>query len=137
MKDMSGKKLFILLTVLLYIIATLHILSLYFFWYWTFWWMDIILHTLGGIWVGGMFLWWYVFFFLKKHNIALPHLCPNCRHYQRLAQRNPMKLWHRQCMCEQEDHNHQGRCQVEFETSYDPEKKEIVYCESCYNREVI
>jgi len=67
-------------------------------------------------------------FFLKRHNIALPRYCPNCRHYARLAQRNPMKLWHRSCMKE--------GCSNEFETSYAPERPEIVYCEKCYQGEV-
>ena len=67
--------------------------------------------------------------FLKRYNIALPRYCPNCRHYERLSQRNPMKLWHRSCMKE--------GCSNEFETPYAPERPEIVYCERCYQNEVI
>ncbi|HUC88585.1 MAG TPA: hypothetical protein VMR49_00955 [Candidatus Paceibacterota bacterium] len=74
--------------------------------------------------------------FYKRMNLPLPHLCPNCRHYERLAQRNPMKLWHRSCMCDKTTHIHQGKCQVEFETSYAPERPEIIYCEKCYQQEV-
>jgi hypothetical protein len=74
--------------------------------------------------------------FYKRMNLPLPRLCPNCRHYNRLSQRNPLKLWHRSCMCEKESHGHKGKCPEEFETSYAPERKEIVYCEGCYNREV-
>ncbi len=74
--------------------------------------------------------------FLKNHNLALPRYCPNCRHYQRLKQRNPMKLWTRQCMCEKGHQHHKGRCDVMFETSYAPERPEIVYCEKCYQQEV-
>ncbi|MFA6274137.1 MAG: hypothetical protein WC662_03170 [Candidatus Paceibacterota bacterium] len=66
--------------------------------------------------------------FYKRMNLPIPHLCPNCRHYNRLKQRNPLKLWHRKCMKE--------NCENEFETSYAPGRPEIVYCESCYNREV-
>ncbi|MFA6297386.1 MAG: hypothetical protein WC629_02385 [Candidatus Paceibacterota bacterium] len=72
----------------------------------------------------------------QRMNLPLPHLCPNCRHYQRLKQRNPLKLWHRTCMCEKTTHTHQGKCEVEFETSYAPERPEIVYCEKCYQGEV-
>ena len=75
--------------------------------------------------------------FYRRMNLPLPRLCPNCRHYERLAQRNPLKLWHRQCMCDKNNHNHQGNCPNEFETSYSPERKEIVYCESCYSAEVV
>ncbi|MEI7424765.1 MAG: hypothetical protein WCK10_01455 [Candidatus Staskawiczbacteria bacterium] len=66
--------------------------------------------------------------FYRKFNIPLPHLCQNCRHYARFALRNPMKLHHRQCM-------NKG-CTNEFETSYAPDRSEIVYCEQCYAREV-
>ncbi|OHA00180.1 MAG: hypothetical protein A3C07_01350, partial [Candidatus Sungbacteria bacterium RIFCSPHIGHO2_02_FULL_47_11] len=31
--------------------------------------------------------------FYRKMNLPLPRLCPNCRHYQRIKQRNPPKLW--------------------------------------------
>jgi hypothetical protein len=74
--------------------------------------------------------------FYQRMNLPIPHLCPNCRHYQRLKQRNPMKLWHRQCMCDKTTHNHKGKCEVEFETSYAPDRPEIVYCEKCYQQEV-
>jgi hypothetical protein len=40
-------------------------------------------------------------------------------------------------MCNKENHiNHQGKCNVEFETSYAPDRSEIVYCEKCYQQEV-
>ncbi len=66
--------------------------------------------------------------FHRRLNLPLPRLCPNCRHYQRVELRNPLKLWHRKCM-------NKG-CQNEFETSYAPERPEIIYCEKCYNKEV-
>jgi hypothetical protein len=77
------------------------------------------------------------FQFYKKMNIPLPCLCPNCRHYQRLKQRNPLRLWHRKCMCDKENHLHgKEKCGVEFETSYAPNRPEIIYCEKCYQQEV-
>ena len=89
--------------------------------------------------------------FLKKMNLPLPRLCPNCRHYQRIKQRNPLKLWHRKCQCQgaksenqvyanTADHIYHKKdesCQNEFETTYAPERPEIVYCEQCYLREVV
>jgi len=74
--------------------------------------------------------------FYQRMNLPIPHLCPNCRHYQRLKQRNPLKLWHRQCMCKKKHSNHEGKCAVEFETSYAPDRPEIIYCERCYQQEV-
>jgi hypothetical protein len=66
--------------------------------------------------------------FYRKMNLPLPDICSNCRHYERLQKRNPMKLWHRKCMKE--------GCQNEFETSYSPDRPETVYCETCYQQEV-
>jgi len=82
--------------------------------------------------------------FYKKMNLSLPRFCPNCRHYERLKQRNPLKLWHRKCMCDYKVYNNsvkhlhhaEGQCPNEFETSYAPDRKEIVYCEQCYQAEV-
>ena len=89
------------------------------------------------------------FQFYKKMKIPIPHLCPNCRHYGRLAQRNPLNLWHSACMCAGEKsekdiyknetaHSHHGtkHCPNEFKTSFAPEKEEIIYCKECYDAEV-
>jgi len=75
--------------------------------------------------------------FYEKMQLPIPKLCPNCRHYARLAQRNPLKLWHRQCMCDKSHPQHAGKCPNEFETSYAPDRKEIIYCEQCYQAEVV
>jgi hypothetical protein len=83
--------------------------------------------------------------FYRKMDIPLPQFCHNCRYYQRLRYRNPPKLWPRQCMCDYQtyknttghSHHPEGRCPNEFETSYSPERKEIVYCEECYNAEIV
>ncbi|HLP86889.1 MAG TPA: hypothetical protein VK153_03400 [Candidatus Paceibacterota bacterium] len=68
------------------------------------------------------------FQFYKRMNLPLPRLCANCRYGERIKQRNPPKLWHRKCM-------NKG-CNNEFETSYAPERPEIIYCEYCYQKEV-
>ena len=74
--------------------------------------------------------------FYKKHSIPLPRKCLYCRKTWRLKFENPFHLWHRQCMCSNENHDHVGQCQNEFETPYAPERPETVDCEDCYNREV-
>lgn len=74
--------------------------------------------------------------FLRSQNLPLPRYCPNCRHYYRLQRRNPMKLWHRSCMCDKANHEHSGNCTIEFETSYSPDRPETIYCEKCYQQEV-
>ena len=68
------------------------------------------------------------FSFYKRIKLPIPRLCPNCRHGERVLQRNPLKLWHRSCMKE--------GCTNTFETSYAPDRPEIVYCERCYQNEV-
>jgi len=87
--------------------------------------------------------------FYKAFKVPIPHLCSNCRHYERIAPRPPLKLWHRQCQCmgvasekgvyqNTAKHFHGGgHCSNEFETSYSPDRKEIVYCEQCYQQEVV
>ena len=72
----------------------------------------------------------------KKMGIPVPEYCFPCRRAARFKLRNPRKLWHRQCMCDKPNHGHTGKCTNEFETSYAPDRPEIVYCESCYNAEV-
>jgi hypothetical protein len=68
------------------------------------------------------------YYFYKKLQIPLPRLCPDCRHYKRIKSRGPNKLWHRSCMKE--------NCNNEFQTSYAPDRTEIIYCERCYQNEV-
>jgi hypothetical protein len=68
--------------------------------------------------------------------VPLPRLCFICRHEARLRKRNPMKLWHRTCMCDKNNHEHKGKCENEFETAYASDRPEIIFCESCYNKEV-
>ena len=82
--------------------------------------------------------------FYRKMGVPLPRRCPSCRHYGRVKLKNPMKLWHRRCMCDYQIHgntvkhaHHQtGQCPNEFQTSYSPDRPEIVYCEQCYQNEV-
>jgi hypothetical protein len=66
--------------------------------------------------------------FYRRMNVPIPRIHQDERYIQRLKLRNPMKLWHRKCMNE--------GCQNEFETSYAPDRPEIVYCEKCYQQEV-
>lgn len=75
---------------------------------------------------------------LYRHvQLPLPRQCPNCRHLRRIQLRNPRRLWQRQCMCTQPNHHHSGRCAAEFETSYAPDRKELVYCQQCYQATIL
>ncbi len=85
--------------------------------------------------------------FYRRMRIPLPRRCFYCRQADRLKFKNPHKLWHRQCQCAGEKesgfkntaaHFHgKNSCPNEFETPYAPESPEIVYCEQCYQAEVV
>jgi len=88
--------------------------------------------------------------FYRRMNLPLPRLCFNCRHFERVAWRNAPQLYKRKCVClspkitakndsyrNVAPHFHgNSPCPNEFETSYAPDRPEIVYCEKCYNSEV-
>lgn len=65
---------------------------------------------------------------LGRFGIPIPRKCFYCRHEDRLKNRlNPPRLWSRSC----------ARCSAPIETSYASERPEIVYCEQCYQNEVV
>ena len=55
------KETFLKLAVVLYVIATFNFLADYFHLYYILWWFDMPMHFLGGFWVGGMAIWFYLF----------------------------------------------------------------------------
>lgn len=64
--------------------------------------------------------------FYRNQRLPLPRLHPDVRYNRRLLLRNPRKLWQRTCM----------KCGKEVQTTYAPERPEIVVCEECYLKEV-
>jgi hypothetical protein len=60
--------------------------------------------------------------FYRRMNLPVPHLHPDERHKNRMALRNPRKLWDRIC----------AKCQKPIQTTYAPDRPEIVYCDECY-----
>ncbi len=75
--------------------------------------------------------------FYIKQNVPIPHKHPDQRHQERIELRNSPKLYHRQCMCEETDHDHTDKCTIEFETTYSPDRPETIYCENCYQKSVL
>ena len=65
--------------------------------------------------------------FYRKMKLPIPRQCFYCRHQDRIKRRGPYKFWDRKC-----DH-----CGKDIKTNYSPERKEIIYCEHCYQQEVI
>jgi len=59
---------------------------------------------------------------LRKINIPLSPLCPVCRNNELNSDKNPRRLWSRQC----------NQCSTDIQTTYSPEQPEKVLCEECY-----
>ncbi len=64
--------------------------------------------------------------FYRDMHLPVPNPCPDERHRRRIAKRNPYKLYERAC----------GKCSKKMQTTYAPERPEIVYCEECYLKTV-
>jgi hypothetical protein len=64
--------------------------------------------------------------FYRRFNLPVPRQCFFCRDQNRIDQLNPIEIYARTC----------AKCGQDMETSYAPDRPEIVYCESCYNAEV-
>jgi len=73
--------------------------------------------------------------FFNRVGLPLPRMCHMCRYMDRAQYLNPPVQYHRACMCEQDGHTHSEKCSNEFESSYAPERPDIVYCEQCYQQE--
>ena len=65
--------------------------------------------------------------FYRKMNLPIPRICFYCRHQDRVYRRGPYKFWDRKC----------DNCSKDIITNYSPNRPEIVYCENCYQKEVI
>ncbi|MDD5041187.1 MAG: hypothetical protein PHX87_02855 [Candidatus Peribacteraceae bacterium] len=64
--------------------------------------------------------------FFRRMRLPVTHFHPDERHKRRMALRNPRHLWSRKCQ----------KCGKGIETTYAPERPEVVYCEECYLKEV-
>ena len=65
--------------------------------------------------------------FYREMGLPIPRRAPLQRHCDRLALRAPRKFWQRHCK----------KCNQDIKTVYAPERPEIVYCEKCYQQEVV
>ncbi len=60
--------------------------------------------------------------FYRRQNLSLPRLHPDVRYDERMAMRNPRKLFERQC----------AKCAKPVMSTYAPDRPETIYCEECY-----
>ena len=64
--------------------------------------------------------------FYRRQSLPIPRNCFYCRHKARKSLKNPRQLFDRTC----------EKCQAPIRTTYQESQPEIVYCESCYLKEV-
>jgi len=64
--------------------------------------------------------------FYRKMNLPIPRRCPDQRHFDRISMRNSRKLWNRNC----------DKCEKNIQSTYDPNRPKIVYCEECYLKNI-
>ncbi len=87
--------------------------------------------------------------FYRRVGLPIPRLSPAERHKRRINRLLPKRIFERQCECggkvstrgsyQNVDMHFHGfdRCPNAIETSYAPDRPEIVYCEQCYQAEVV
>lgn len=75
--------------------------------------------------------------FYERFKLPLPKQCSFCRHQARMDQRLQRVLHHRSCMCDKDTHGHTGKCENEFESNYSEKQPELIYCEKCYQAEIV
>lgn len=63
---------------------------------------------------------------LRTMILPLPRRCSDCRHTQRMKLRNGWKLFEKPCT----------KCGATMQSTFEPQRKEHVYCEKCYLQEV-
>lgn len=64
--------------------------------------------------------------FYRELGIPSPRKCFNCRHLDRMNQRNQRKIWDSKC----------SKCHIPIKTSYSPDSDLNVFCEECYLKEI-
>ena len=65
--------------------------------------------------------------FYQRFEIPIPRKCHDCRHFERVKWRSPMRLLLRAC----------GKCNKQVETNITEEISPIIYCEECWLKEVV
>ena len=62
--------------------------------------------------------------FYRQHHLPVPRRHPDQRHLDRVALRNPPRLFARKC----------NKCGMDILSTYAPDRPEIVYCGICYTK---
>ena len=65
-------------------------------------------------------------YFYKKNNIPIPRLHYDERYKYKMSLLNKRKLYNREC----------DKCWKDIKTVFSPKRKEIVYCQNCYDNHI-
>ncbi|PIR59822.1 MAG: hypothetical protein COU68_03525, partial [Candidatus Pacebacteria bacterium CG10_big_fil_rev_8_21_14_0_10_45_6] len=65
--------------------------------------------------------------YYRRWGVPLPRLCPSCRHFGRVKLKPQLKMFEGVCK----------KCASQFHTPYPPNTNYTLYCEGCYNAEII
>ncbi len=64
---------------------------------------------------------------LQRLNLPIPNQCPKCRDSARFAKINIPKFYERHC----------AKCDASVTTAFSPDRPEVIYCEKCYQQEMV
>ncbi len=69
--------------------------------------------------------------------VPIPEKCFFCRSLEREKRRGGYDLINRECDCTKGSHNHTGKCDNQFETFFTDKEPRPIFCEDCYQKELI
>jgi hypothetical protein len=75
--------------------------------------------------------------FYRRLQIPIPEECFFCRNAKRENMRGGYDLIQRQCDCKKMNHDHVDQCKNIFETFFTAKEPRPIYCESCYEKELL
>jgi len=73
----------------------------------------------------------------RRLAVPIPKECFFCRNLKRQTLRGGYDLVTRQCDCSHDSHGHSNRCSNSFETFFTERELRPIYCEDCYQKEVL
>ena len=73
----------------------------------------------------------------RRLSVPIPKKCFFCRHAAREKMRGGYDLINRQCDCSLKHPDHAGRCPNTFETFFTDKEPRPIFCEDCYQQELL
>ena len=73
----------------------------------------------------------------RRLEVPIPYKCFFCRNKERQSLRGGYDLVARNCDCDKSHSNHHGKCTNQFETFFTDKEPRPIYCEQCYQQELV